>query len=377
MIAGRRFTLSSLAAVTALVLLPTAASAANRYASPTGSALDACADSTAPCSIDRAVNLANPGDDVTLLGGVAPAAPYSAAVSLIIPANTTVHGAPGARPVVNFSTAATDDGFFVGNGATLRDVVASSSSAQTVLVDAIGGTVERVSAHSSGTSDNNYTCVGGSHAVFRDSVCWFSGPADISQATNSAFAAFSQETGDTVVLRNLTIVAQNANGLNALAGNGHSMTVTATNVIARGGTTDVKASDFGGTTAAAVLNLDHSNYATRLAAPNGTITDPSTGANQTAAPVFLDAANGDFHENSASTGTIDLGTSTGLLGGELDADGLARTVGSAPDIGAFEFVPAPPSAGGTPTTAAPTPKRKKCKKKKHRAAVSKKCKKRK
>ena len=354
----RRLLPAAIVLTTALLLAPAAANAANRYASPTGTALDSCADSMAPCSISRAVNFASSGDDVTLLGGVPPGSAYSTSNGLNIPTGVSVHGAPGARPVVNFSLGVGEDGFYVPVGSTLRDVVADSTSQQTALIDAIGGTVERVSAHSSGTGDYNYTCAGGTGAVFRDSVCWFSGPA-ASNESNSSFAAFSQVSSDTVTLRNVTIFAPNANGLNSVSFNNQSMTVNATNVIARGGAADVKTSDFGSGIAQTV-NLDHSNYATRDNSATGTITDPATGANQTPYPAFVDAANGDFHEASTSSGTLDLGSATGLLPGELDADGAARVLGSAPDIGGYEFAPVATPVAQPPT--APTSHKKKCKK---------------
>src|SRR4051794_37516808 len=289
---GRSLSLLSLAAVTALVLAPAAASAANnRFASPSPSGSEPCTDSSHPCSIDTAVNGAVSGDDITLLPGT-----YSTSVTLgfvLGPINgITIHGSPGTRPVVNFNTTGGADGFYVGVGSTLRDVIATSSADQTVLIDAIGATVERVDAHSGGTADTNYTCVGGNGAVFRDSVCWFSGPEAVDH-TSSAFAAFSQVASDTVSLRNVTIVAPNANGLNAVSQSTQSMTVTASNVIARGGTADIKASDFGGG-AAQTVTLDHSNYATRVVSATGSITEPAAAGNQTSPPVFADAVNGDF-----------------------------------------------------------------------------------
>jgi hypothetical protein len=382
LLTGRRFTLMSLAAVAALSLAPAAASAANRYASPTGTGVDPCDDPGTPCPIATAVNQADSGDDVTLLGGVPPAAPFTSSVTLGFAGTPitgiTIHGSPGARPVVNFTTGGGEDGFFLGDGSTLRDVVTSSTSDATVLIDAIGGTVERVSAHTDGTAETNYTCVGGRGAVFRDSVCWFSGPADISE-TNSAFAAFSQEANDTVTLRNVTVFAPNANGLNSVGQGGFSMTVSATNVIAHGGTTDVRTADFsGGGTSPATVALDHSNYATETET-SGAITDPGTGTNQLAPPVFVNAAIGDFHEAPASTATLDLGIATGLLPGELDPDGAARVIGPGPDIGAYEStVPvSTPAAGAAPGLQAPIKKKCKKKKKKHRAAAAKKCKKKK
>jgi hypothetical protein len=160
--------------------------------------------------------------------------------------------------------------------------------------------------------------------------------------------------------------------------------INATNVIARalsGGGTDVRA-EAGDTNSSAEINLDHSNYASRQAVTCGTppcpatITDPATASNQTAAPLFVNAPGGDFHQ-AAGSPTIDAGIND-PLNGTTDIDGEARQIGPLTDIGADER---PPDVGGGGTANPPPPtlvKKKKCKRKKHRAAESakKKCKKR-
>jgi hypothetical protein len=288
---------------------------------------------------------------------------------------------------VNFTTPPASDGFWVAAGSTLRDVIATSSSAQTNLIDAVGGTVERVSAHSSGTGTNNYTCVAGQGAVYRDSVCWFSGSDDPTFHSNSALGAFAQVPTDAVTLRNVTIYADNAIGLHSVSQIGNAIAVSATNTIAHGGSTDVRTSDFtpAGGPHVHTVALDHSHYVTTVEETVGDISPaPGTGTNQTGPLAFVDAANGDFREAPTSLGTLDLGTATGLSVGALDPDGGARVVGPLPDIGAYESTaPASPGGGGTtpigtsqPAVTPAAPK-KKCKKKKSRAAAAKKCKKKK
>ena len=58
--------------------------------------------------------------------------------------------------------------------------------------------------------------------------------------------------------------------------------------------------------------------------------------------MFVDPANGDYRE-AAGSPTIDAGVTD--RSAPLDLDGNARTLGAAPDIGAFEFVPAAVAAG--------------------------------
>ena len=68
------------------------------------------------------------------------------------------------------------------------------------------------------------------------------------------------------------------------------------------------------------------------------------GGNQSAAPLFVNTEAGDFRE-AAGSPTIDAGLADEL--GPLDLAGNPRVLGSAPDIGAYEFVPpAPEQKGG-------------------------------
>lgn len=70
------------------------AGAANRFAAVGGTGGEPCVE-TNPCSIEVAINAGDGGndDDVTLLGGVPPAAPYVTSTPLSIPIGVTVHGA--------------------------------------------------------------------------------------------------------------------------------------------------------------------------------------------------------------------------------------------------------------------------------------------
>lgn len=87
------------------------------------------------------------------------------------------------------------------------------------------------------------------------------------------------------------------------------------------------------------VTLSHSNYRpAKVSALPGTVSDG--GGNQTGAEPSLTP---DFHELAGSV-TIDAGVADSQLGAQ-DPDGDPRTLGSAPDIGAYEFVPpAPPPA---------------------------------
>jgi hypothetical protein len=110
------------------------------------------------------------------------------------------------------------------------------------------------------------------------------------------------------------------------------------NVIASGEGTDL--SSFYGLNGPGNIVVANSNFDSQKAASGTTITD--SGGNQTAAPLFVNAAGGDYRE-AAGSPTINAGTANQL--GPLDYDGNPRTSGPAPDIGAFELVE-PPAAPG-------------------------------
>ncbi len=117
-------------------------------------------------------------------------------------------------------------------------------------------------------------------------------------------------------------------------------------------------------TPGAVANVDlgHSAFADKITTGVETdtiITEPEDADNVMATPLFTDTGI-TFHQ-AAGSPTIDKGSATDIS--SFDIDGGARLFGSAPDIGADEFViPAPPGPGGT--TPPPPPAAKKCGKKK-------------
>ena len=94
----------------------------------------------------------------------------------------------------------------------------------------------------------------------------------------------------------------------------------------------------------ATINIGNSNYRAGTVDPqvNGSgrfIND--LGSNQSADPLFANAAGGDFHQLAGSP-TIDAGTAD-PFNGFSDFDGQPRLIGAAPDIGADEFFVAAPA----------------------------------
>ncbi len=153
-------------------------------------------------------------------------------------------------------------------------------------------------------------------------------------------------TGSTV--SNVTAIASGANSAgiqsryNDATGGTHTLTLT--NSIAEGAS-DLRTEDSAGTGRIVVSN---SNFDSTKAETEGAITGS---ANQAAPPLFVNAASGDYRPAPGSP-TIDAGAPGEL--GALDLAGNPRVLGSAPDIGAYEFVPPPPT--GMLTSLAVSPK---------------------
>jgi hypothetical protein len=137
--------------------------------------------------------------------------------------------------------------------------------------------------------------------------------------------------------RNLTVGATGEKAVGVrVNGSGTACTLDLKNTIVSGDQFDLQAM---GSPAPGNLVVEHSNFDVAKQEPGSSITQGA--GNQGASPLFVDAANFDYHE-AAGSPTIDAGVND--QPGPLDFDGLARIVGSAPDIGAFEFVPPPPAA---------------------------------
>lgn len=305
------------------------AEAGQRYVAPTGAGV-ICTQVT-PCSVEQGVNSASSGDEVIVTPGT-----YTTSTSLV-GSDLNIHGVAGQpRPTINSNAA---NAFSLSGGiGQIRDLTIRHSGAFSgISMFATSGTIERVDVESNSFA----ACSVGLDFVFRDSLC---------VDTNPNGAAFSRDYAGgttTAKLRNLTLIATGGSGkgiiVNATGGGINS--VDAKNVIAQGGQYDVLGTASGG--GFATITLANSNY--DVVGPGGvgvTVTAAGTGTNQTAAAVFADTTS--YHQAPASP-TINAGTSDPDLG-TTDLDGDARTLGSAPDIGADELVPAvtPPPGDTTP-----------------------------
>lgn len=212
-------------------------------------------------------------------------------------------------------------------GIVLRHVAIEQGPGVGSALFAAAGTVEDVVAH----SDSPFEACRILETTIRDSVCWDSG---------AGYAIHGEIVGGgsaTSTLRNVTAFGQGGPPIRVASAAG-SITVNATNLIAYGAPVDIRAEATGTGNTATVI-ADHSNYLyeDEVGNSNGTafITNPGTNQNQTAAPLFVNASGGDFHQLAGSP-TINAGSAAAGLG-SADIDGEARLQGPAPDIGADEF----------------------------------------
>jgi hypothetical protein len=333
------------AVVAALCLAaPLSASAATtRYASPTGGTAP-CIE-TSPCSIENALSnaegLAN-GDTVLLAPGT-----YHPLAELAVFRNgVTVAGEPGKAPPL--IEAVGERGLFLPNPGTVRDLRIHSSAATFygLAVTVSGSAVERIES----TGEAARACAFGAVTV-RDSLCASSAGVGI-EAFNSTPTPSLQETN----LFNVTAIAS-GEAIGVAANEHASVTVNAVNTIASGGTIDVAARSFL-PTAPAHVNLSHSNFdEVETEGTEAQITPSTEAGNQSAAPVFVDEAGGDYREQASSPTRLagDLGV---VLPGELDLAGNPRTTNCAGtvgvDIGAYQFeCPAPQVGDSTVTVIKP------------------------
>ena len=333
-----RRTLSRLAVIAAALATVHAApaTAAVRYATPTGGAASGTCASGTPCTIAYAVNSAAAGDVVYAAGG-----DYTVATPLVGAANLTIQPVPGqAAPILKGGSSLTSATLTLsGSGAKLVRVgVSSTAGGQPALVMR-GGVIER----SSIVGDNGPGAVlGGTQAgvLARDSVV-------VSRSSSGGEHALSLTGNQPIDLRNLTVWAGNgANGLDCSATGAQ----TVVNTIVRG----VSADDIEGASCA----VKFSNF--RPGASSGVVAGPG---NQSAPPVLGDTVV-DFRPRAGSP-TTDAGTEDALLGA-VDFDGQDRRLGGGPDIGAHESTfdhptgqstgtPGTPGTTVLPTTVTPAP----------------------
>ena len=331
----RKATWPALAGALTLLLAPTASAATTRHASPDGvDTVSTCTAGEPPCSLKRAVEtVAVAGDDVVLAPGV-----YNPPSNVSISTAIAVHGDRG-QPVPRV-VRTSGQVFGVTGGGTLADV--QMESAGPVLVTS-AAVVERVTVLSAAGASMSSAVTMRNGGVLRDSFVRSESPDGRAVFANSGFPE----------VVNVTAIATDPGGsalhadptMGGICVPSSQIELHATNVIARGGKYDVDVPHVCGPSGSASIEaaiMSHSNF--RRAKLNETrpaARVEDLGGNQDIEPLFATPPALDIHQLAGSP-TIDAGVATPHLG-TADIDGQPRSQGSAPDIGADEFVPpAPP-----------------------------------
>jgi hypothetical protein len=320
-----------------------AMAATTYYASPTGSG-STCSES-APCAITAAVKNAQAGDSVLLVPGT-----YTLTSSLLIEKPISFGGQSEANTTIEAVGADLED--YYGANATLHDFRLDTTAGLTLR----SGTAERVFVDDTAAL-STFACSMSPGATLLDSVCWAHGS---SPSGGAVIAEDGGGVGNTVTLRNDTLIASNPEALGILAeveSPTGALTIAATNVIASGTRRDVFAVGNGGSSKAAVV-LANSDYSTVEEISTATITPPRTNGGQTVAPNFVSVATGNFAE-AAGSPTIDTGLNEAANGAFAlagEARSLPALCNGTPitDIGAYEFVPTCPPPPVTVTPAPPS-----------------------
>jgi hypothetical protein len=340
-----------LLSVCALLVAAAPAAATTRYAAPAPLGTADCLSAANACALSTAVASSSGTDDVSLVGGISPAAPFVVTAAIAVNGGISVHGEPGLRPTIQSSAA---NPIFALGGGTLRDMILTFTGANASPITLTNGTLDRVSSNVTGGAGSTCGAVSiQGPATIRNSTFWNNPDPSTTQCSALDVVGTSSFT---VNLQNVTAVsAVDAPGIRISPINGTVNTVNASNTIAMGGPASVDI--FGqsvGSPGVITGNFDHSNYDTATPLFTGVqITQPGTGTgNVTAPPVFVDAVNGDLRQTAASAGTIDLGTATGI--GTFDVFGSPRLQGTLPDIGADEIGPSTPPGINTPIAAGAT-----------------------
>lgn len=303
------------AAICLALAAATTASAANRYASPTGTGTT-CGE-FAPCDLPTAVNGAGVGDFVRVASGT-----YNLTSPLVVnTGDVAIVGESGAkRPVIN-STGA----FLIDNadpaGLYLRDLRINANADSGSSIFARSATINRLDI---ATTSGIYQALAVRDLFMMDSVVRSVTVGGVAVVTTNATIFGS------------TIIANADSGSRALSvyppyfGPSPTAEVSVMNSILVGGNTSIDLSPDAGSSA--LLNIDYSSYSG--VAANATSTT-NVGTHNVGAPLLVDLpGRTDIHQAPGSP-TLNAGNPAATSLG-LDFEGQARIVGPAPDIGADE-----------------------------------------
>jgi hypothetical protein len=337
-----------------LVFLVPPAAADTWYAAPGGSTTNDCTASDADhvCSIQRAVTVAAANDEVIAAPGS-----YDLQATLNVDVPLTLRGQPDQpRPRLVAAPTLSPAVMVTPSVASLRHLAIESrasggiglqfftqSGSTPALIEGVelsasgaGGRAALLSLQGSATS-----------FIFRDSVARTTGAGSAAVVMNrSPHPGPINADAD---VRNLTLDARGADSLALSVASGPqesgcaNLRVIAKNVIAVGTRNDLGVSNYA-PTCTAKLETYNSNWRTQETSGGGVVESHN---DQFPLPLFAAPASGDYHQLPGSP-TIDAGLSSHFDAklGTVDFDGQPRLVGASTDIGADEYVAAPPAPPG-------------------------------
>ena len=321
-----RSLVAALLTAVAVAALPSVASAAQRYASPTGTGVG-CTEAV-PCPLTKAIAIAGLDDEVILNPG-----DYPLTTTVEELAQITIRGvASQPRPRLLFS-GPSQQGLRLMHGSLLRDIEIEQADDGSALTTS-GARIDRVVVKAASPT----TCaVLLRNALVRDTIV---------VAEKDPICSSWDGGTNASSLRNVTAIATQpgATAINIFASG--KVTLSLTNVIAQGGPGGDSIFVGGdGLGSEATVTATHSNFA-NCAKYGFDIECVDAGGNQHIAPAFVNPAAGDYRQAAGSV-TIDGGVND-PLNGSFDVEGDPRRIGPT-DIGADEFVPAPMVVTGPAT----------------------------
>jgi hypothetical protein len=302
---------------TAFSLLGAApALAAQRYVSVGSTDTTGSCTQAAPCRIDHGVNDAAAGDEVIVAPG-----DYKVTTALQADVPIDIHGVDGkGAPLLQGAASLDSETLALDAGGSVSHVNIEGITTDNPTLSLQGATGDDLRVRSANQDAVVLKSASGSPTILRDAVA-------NSKGNDGNGVLVEQGSGSGSV----SIVNVTALGNTALLVDGSGPSVSVRNSILQGDSKDIDAN--GGTSA----DVDFSNFR-----PEQSSDYVDGGHNQSAAPVFLD----DTHREAAGSPTIDAGTADAPDLGAFDPVGHPRIIGSAPDIGAFEY-----DAGDTSTDA--------------------------
>jgi hypothetical protein len=282
--------LAASAVCLALLAFTPVADAAQRYASPGGSG--AVCSQAAPCSLKEAVTKAESDDEVIVGAGT-----YTSSEQLLTGEGVqrvNLHGdETGAMPRLIFNAHGTIGMIGTGNRIAYLDISNTEDSASGAICG-FESRLERVRVSVVGEGSTGILVNPG--CLVRDSLARAEGKLATALSAATAFPS-SEQVG---VARNVTAIASGpgskgaASSCIAITPTG-SETLNAKNLIAEGAEADLSTSSSG---CAAKILISNSNFRSVSPPIPGFVVD--LGGNQNAAPLFVNAAGGDYREATGS-----------------------------------------------------------------------------